>query len=252
MSMQRMDLTPQGHSFLNAAPAKKMAAISALLLFALIYQNFDFAESWKVNLLPLNEKARSAHARELLGKKYKGSSAQLVESANSLGLAIFNDVYKSLPKKYRNHAVDVSSVILQSAEKYEIDPVFIMAMIKTESSFNPQARGSHGEIGLMQLKPDTAEWIANKFHLRWKGPHTLEDPVSNVKIGMAYVHYLRDRFDGHANKYLSAYNMGQAKVCRMYADEQTPHIYSVRVMKNYGETYRRLAAATMLSLLAEN
>ncbi len=252
MTMQRMDLTPHEHSFLNSSASKKIAAISALLLVALMYQNFDFSDSWKVDLLPVNERVRSAHARELLGTQYKGSSAQLVESADSLGIAIFTDIYKSLPKKYRNSAVDLTSTILQGAERYEIDPVFVIAMIKTESSFNPKARGSHGEIGLMQLKPDTAEWIANKFHIRWNGRRTLENPVSNVRIGMAYINYLRDRFDGHANKYLSAYNMGQGKVCRMYNEDRTPHVYSMRVMKKYGDTYRRLAAATTLSLLADN
>lgn len=230
----------------------KIGAVTALFLTSLFYQNFTFNDGWKMNLIPVNEQVRATHARELLGKAYAGSAAQQVENANSLGMAIFNDVYKNLPKKYKNAAVELSSAILNESEAHEIDPVFVMAIIKTESSFNPLARGSAGEIGLMQLKPDTAQWIAHKFGIPWKGQKTLENPKMNVRIGIAYLDYLRDRFDGHANKYLSAYNMGAGKVCRMYANEQKPKEYSLRVMKNYHETYKRLAAATTLSLIAGN
>lgn len=230
----------------------KYSSIALLVLTALIYQNFDFADGWKVNLIPINEKSRALHAKELLGRRYDGSAAQVVEKANSLGMAIFNEVYKSLPKKHRHAAVELTSTILLESEKYEVDPVFVLAVIKTESSFNPLARGGVGEIGLMQLKPDTAEWIAKKYKIKWKGPKTLENPSANVEIGMAYFDYLRNRFDGHANKYVSAYNMGAGRVLRLYASETTPRTYSTKVMKNYSNFYQRLAAATTLSLIAGN
>ena len=243
--------TPKStNPFTHSSFSRKAGAISVLVLTALIYQNFDFADGWKINLIPLNEKHRATHAKELLGKYYDGSAAQMVENANSLGMAIFNDVYRNLPKKYKTSAVDVSTAIIEHAEKYEIDPVFVVAVIKTESSLNPMAKGRFGEIGLMQLKPDTAAWIAKKYGIRWKGAKSLENPKTNVILGIAYLNFLRDRFDGHANKYLSAYNMGAKNVCRMYASDRTPHEYSMRVMKNYNSTYRRLAAATTLSLLA--
>lgn len=232
--------------------AKKAAAIFSLLFIAVIFQNFDYVNSLKVNLIPINEKARTSHAKELLGKKYNGSAAQTVERATTLGFAIFEDVYKNLPKKFKADAVAVASTIIQESEKYETDPVFVMAVIKTESSFNPVARGGHGEIGLMQLKPDTAEWIAKKYKIKWHGKKSLENPVTNVILGMAYFDYLRERFDGHPTKYVAAYNMGAASVCRMYASEQTPRGYATRVMKNYNSTYKKLAAATTLSLLAGN
>lgn len=229
---------------------KKMAALSSLVILACIYQNFDFVDAWKVNLIPINERARSLHARELLGKSYTGSNAQLVENANALGMSIFNDVYRSLPKKYKGYSIDLTTRILELSEKYEVDPVFVLAIIKTESSFNPKARGGAGEIGLMQLKPDTAEWVANKNGIKWTGAKSLENPVVNVTLGMAYFNMLRDKFDGHANKYISSYNMGAAKVCRLYASETTPREYSMKVMKHYNNTYKRLAAETTLSLIA--
>jgi soluble lytic murein transglycosylase len=231
---------------------KKLVAVLLVLATGFLYQNFTFENGWKISLIPINEKARSTHAKELLGSKYKGSPAQLVENANSLGIAIFNVVYSSLPKKHKKVAVNLAAAILKESEKHSFDPVFVLAIIKTESSFNPLARGSVGEIGLMQLKPTTAAWIAKKFKIPWKGPKTLENPIMNVRIGVAYMNYLREKFDRHANMYVSAYNMGAGRVFRMYASEQKPKEYSLRVMKHYYETYRRLAAATTMSLIAIN
>lgn len=231
---------------------KKLAAVAIVFSTALFYQNFSFENGWKVNLIPIDEQARASHAKELLGKKYQGSAAQLVERSNSLGIAIFNEVYMNLPKKHKKSAVSLSTAILKESEKHSFDPVFVLAVIKTESSFNPMARGSAGEIGLMQIKPDTAAWIAKKFKITWKGPKTLENPVMNVRIGVAYMNYLREKFDRHANMYVSAYNMGARQVFRMYASEQKPKEYSLRVMRHYNETYKRLAAATTMSLIAIN
>ncbi|MGZ5280412.1 MAG: lytic transglycosylase domain-containing protein [Pseudobdellovibrionaceae bacterium] len=253
MEMQRMDLTTaQPQPLLSHSFCKRMSSMSVLVLTVLLYQNFTFTDNWKVSLIPLNEKSRSAHARELLGNKYAGSPAQSVENVSALGMAIFNDVYRNLPKKHKSAAVDLAAMIVKEAERYGIDPVFVVAVIKTESSFNPLARGSAGEIGLMQIKPDTAKWIAEKANIPWRGPKTLENPTMNVRIGMAYFNYLRESFDGHANKYVSAYNMGALNVRRKYSSGTTPKEYSTRVMKHYNETYKKLSAATTLNLLAGN
>ncbi len=231
---------------------KRMSTMSVLVLTILLYQNFDFAEGWKVNLLPLNEKARANHAKELLGDKYFGSAAESVEGVSTLGMAIYNDVYTNLPQAHKSAATALARTIIKESEKYEIDPVFVVAVIKTESRFNPLVVGRHGEIGLMQVKPDTAKWIAEKMRIPWSGPDMLRNPSMNVRIGMAYMQYLRESFDGHANKYVSAYNMGALNVRRKYSAGETPKVYATKVLKNYTETYRQLSAATTLSLLAGN
>ena len=235
---------------------QKYITLAALVCCAVLFQNFAFVDALKVNMIPVNEKVRSNHARELLGKKYKGSQAQSVERSSNLGSALFNDVYKNLPKKFKSASAELTTTLLAEADKYEIDPVFLVAVIKTESSFNPLIHGSFGEIGLMQVKPDTAQWISKKYGIKWKGAKALEKPSYNVRIGAAYFHWLREKFDGHANKYLSAYNMGALNVHRMYAAAKTPKEYSLRVMKKYEDTYKRLAMLTNLNsanhMIAEN
>jgi soluble lytic murein transglycosylase len=105
----------------------------------------------------------------------------------------------------------------------------------------------------MQLKPDTAEWIAKKYDLPWKGPKTLEDPANNIRIGAAFFDWLRNKFDGEAVKYTSAYNMGAVKVMRMTASDRQPSIYANRVLKNYKKTYDTLSKVSVgKSLFAGN
>ena len=229
----------------------KMTVIATMTVAIVAFQNFDYVSLFHVPLQQVNHQVRAEHAKELLGKKYKGSSAQKAENMPDLNYAIFSTVYKNLPKKYRHQAGLITETIIEQAHKYDFDPVFALAVIKTESSFNPKALGSAGEIGLMQLKPDTAEWIAKKYGLKYRNRMTLENPADNIRLGMAYFHNLRSSFDGYANKYVNAYNMGATKVRRLYASSYKPNEYSGRVIKNYTVIYEKLVA-TRLPVIAHN
>jgi soluble lytic murein transglycosylase len=224
-----------------------------LMMGTLTYNGLGFASKFRTTFFSLNAEARTQHAKELLGVTYEGSAAQKFENPMFLGEAMQQDIYKNLPKKYKNSALELAAILAEESEKYQIDPIFLMAVIKTESSFNPLAKGSAGEIGLMQLKPDTAEWIAKKYDLPWKGPKTLEDPANNIRIGAAFFDWLRNKFDGEAVKYTSAYNMGAVKVMRMTASDRQPSIYANRVLKNYKKTYDTLSKVSVgKSLFAGN
>jgi soluble lytic murein transglycosylase len=208
-----------------------------------LFQNFAMVQP---HFKKVNADTRVAHARELLGEHYEASSAHRAEKNKDLNFSIFSTVYENLPIRFKDKAVNVAQVILDEAEFFEVDPIFVLALIKTESKFNPRARGSHGEIGLMQIKPETAEWIAERESIPWKDSSTLEDPVINIRIGMAYINYLRMTFSGSANKYLSAYNMGARNVRRLYASEVRPREYSVKVMRNYEDLYSKMAKVPSL------
>lgn len=213
-----------------------------LLLVGLFscYQNFDFNKSLRVSLLPTNESARVDHAQELLGSNYVASSAQRLNNETDIGTSIFDEVYMSLPILYKEKSVDLADTIVKESAKYQMDPVFVLAVIKTESRFNPEAIGRHGEIGLMQMKPKTAEWIAKKIGRRWSGAKSLYNPVTNVKISLAYMSYLRKRFKNDPSKYIAAYNMGVTNVNRRIASGFRPREYSDRVLSKYFQTYKAL------------
>ncbi len=233
---------------MKSATTFKISVLFTLGAIGLLFQNFDFNSSATFHLQQVDQKNRVQHAKELLGSNYRGSVAQKAEHIADLHVTIYDNVVHSLPKKYRVQSLALAETIIAEAQANDLDPVFVMAMIKTESEFNPKARGTHGEIGLMQLKPDTAQWIAKAEGIAWHGPATLENPVENVRLGVAYISQLREKTSGFANKYVSAYNLGYAKMSKMYKTSLRPHEYSLRVMKNYKDFYTHMVASRMTTV----
>ncbi|MBC7467173.1 MAG: lytic transglycosylase domain-containing protein [Bdellovibrio sp.] len=220
----------------------KLGFVVLSVLTITLFQNFKFTT---VNLekYQVNEETRIQHAKELLGKKYKKSSAAKFEKENLLNTELLNIVETSLPKKYLPKSEKITKAILTEANKYNIDPVFLISVIKTESAFNPVAVGTSGEIGLMQLMPKTGEYIAKKVGMKnYKGAKTLRDPVKNIKLGAAYFNYLREKFANAAYKYVPAYNVGPGKVAKTENRKDIPKIYSERVLKHYEMLYKRIYA----------
>lgn len=182
--------------------------------------------------------SRIAHAKELLGGvSYRKSAARKSESVKDITDFVESMAIEWLPEKYEKKARSVANAIVHESDKYGFDPVFIMALIQNESRFNPAMRGAHTEIGLMQVKPTTAEWIAKKLKLKYKGEKTLLDPVQNIKLGIAFMSVLRDQFDSHSRLYISAYNMGAKKVRQIVAEDRIPKEYVQAVMKRYVAIY---------------
>jgi soluble lytic murein transglycosylase len=183
---------------------------------------------------------RNLHARELLGKHYRKSIVSRSAQVSDVTEFVLKRTEMRLRPRWKKQARLISQTILQESEKYGFDPVFLMAVIENESSFNPETIGSFGEIGLMQILPDTGQWIAQKFNLPWKGPQSLKNPVTNIILGSAYLAYLREKFDFHSQLYLAAYNMGSKNVARALAKQVMPREYPTRVMKRYINFYAEL------------
>lgn len=144
---------------------------------------------------------------------------------------------KYLPKKYNKDSYAISRTIMSESRKYNLDPLVVTAVIAGESSFNPRAVGSVGEIGLMQLRPETAQWLAKYKRFRWRGAHSLYNPVTNIRYGTAYLAYLKEFFHERGvqgeHLYLAAYNMGAGSVLKNLAKNIRPEIYKKHVMKRY-------------------
>lgn len=180
---------------------------------------------------------RLKHARELLGKYYQKSTVKIGEKIPKINSMVYHWTKDRLPKKYKSQHAEIAQAIIDESLKYGFDPIFIMSVIQGESSFRPNKVGGVGEIGLMQIRPETAEWTAKHFNMKWHGKSSLFDPVTNIKIGAAYISYLRDLFDMHAQLYLAAYNMGQRNVANALEKKIWPKDYPQHVMKHYIEFY---------------
>ncbi|MFZ4403638.1 MAG: lytic transglycosylase domain-containing protein [Pseudobdellovibrionaceae bacterium] len=229
--------------------------IQWIMLLLLLSASVFAAENHKISTpMEINDlnKFRLSHAKELLGTSYKHSTVKSAESFNSIYEQVYTTTHRYLPKTFKHQYKKIAQVIIDSSIKNELDPVFVMAIIMSESSFDPKKVGSVGEIGLMQIRPETAAWLAKKFKLPWKGAKTLRDPVANIRIGTTYLAHLRKRFDSHAQLYIAAYNMGQGNVQRKLAEDVWPKIYPRKVMENYVAFYKDFVTAHNKDLIAQN
>ena len=94
-------------------------------------------------------------------------------------------------------------IILQTANRYQVDPALVNAIIMAESEYNPRAVSSRGARGLMQLMPATAEELGVKDSF---------NPKQNIDGGIRYFKQLVNQFDGDVILALAAYNAGSRKV----------------------------------------
>jgi soluble lytic murein transglycosylase len=104
-----------------------------------------------------------------------------------------------------------------------------------------------GALGLMQVLPSTGEELARKHGVVWRGAETLFDPLVNVKLGVAYLKQLSDRYS-HVPTALAAYNWGPGRIDkRIRRGDTLPKIYVKKIMRAYDTVGGHLALHTSSS-----
>lgn len=93
-----------------------------------------------------------------------------------------------------------------------LDPFLLAALIRVESRFNPGARSEAGAVGMMQIMPETAVWVAREIGVRDFTPEDLYKPEINLQIGAWYLAHLFREFNGNRIAGLAAYNAGRGNV----------------------------------------
>lgn len=110
--------------------------------------------------------------------------------------------------------------IKQNAERYGQDPLLIAAIIRVESNFKENAVSPKGAVGIMQLMPDTANWILKQERF---GEMTVEDAGQSadagIRLGTWYVKELRGQFGDSLPVVLAAYNAGPNRVKQWLNDK---------------------------------
>ena len=105
--------------------------------------------------------------------------------------------------------------VISAADKNNIPPALLYALIKAESNFDPAATSPKGAKGLMQLMDETALWCSEKSDIPLTDIHS---PEENIALGAYYLGYLLSMFDGQTALAVAAYNAGQGRVNRWLSD----------------------------------
>ena len=162
-------------------------------------------------------------------------------------------IAKVTPGYYSDYPVMYRSELLQHARAKKVDPRFMLAIMKQESSFRAGAKSPAGARGLLQLVYDTAIKYNKKAGVPNLRPDDLYKPSVNIAIGSAYVADLKNQFGGLYEAIAASYNGGEDNAARWLDRSKPKHAgifasevgfaetknYVFKVMNNY-RIYREL------------
>ncbi|MCM3746965.1 lytic transglycosylase domain-containing protein [Paenibacillus pasadenensis] len=120
----------------------------------------------------------------------------------------------------------------------DVDPYLIAAIIRVESNFKTDKVSSKGAGGVMQLMPETADWIIEmaKFDAATTRETVVGSAELSIKAGSWYVHALHDQFKGNSVAAVAAYNAGPGKVRQWMRDKVWDGTMEHLDQVPYGET----------------
>ena len=161
------------------------------------------ANDWKLieNLLSDNEVMKSWISYQNGNKAISSVQAQEFISKNQSQIDFDDSIYKLAYPMY------FETEINQHAETFDIDPYLVLSIMREESHFDTSAKSYVGAGGLMQIMPDTAKFIAEKYNLLYS-ERLRYDFNKNIELGCAYLDFVLSQL---SKKYLFAvagYNGG--------------------------------------------
>ncbi|EHI97962.1 Lytic transglycosylase catalytic [Clostridium sp. DL-VIII] len=120
---------------------------------------------------------------------------------------------KFFPYKYQEYVDKYSS-------QYNLDPLLVLAVIKTESKFDDDAHSHKNAVGLMQITVETGEWAANEMGYGTFSKEDLYNEEYNIRMGCWYLRRLNDTFNKDLDLTIAAYNAGPSNVQSWLIDEK--------------------------------
>lgn len=143
---------------------------------------------------------------------------------------IYSVTIQMVPNHLDKRAHKYLPLVREAAAKYGVDQSLILAIMQTESAFNPYAVSNADALGLMQVVQRTAGADVFKSEGHWGTPSRsyLFDPANNINTGTAYLAILQNSYlAGIANptsrRYavITAYNGGAGSVLRVFSSDKT-------------------------------
>ena len=144
-----------------------------------------------------------------------------------------------------------------------MDKFLVLSVMKVESNFSVDARSKSGAVGLMQIMPETANWIARQLNENPPTINQLHESDKNIKYGVWYLSELEYEFFENDVLALAAYNAGRGNVrhwmeengwTKDFSDvDSIPYLetrnYVKKVLKcreKYGELYEEKSATKLV------
>ncbi len=117
----------------------------------------------------------------------------------------------------KTHPLPYTETVEKYAEQYAVPEEILYAVMYTESSFKSDAVSDKGAIGLMQITPDTFEWLCRKSDRPETDAELLFKPETNIAFGAAFLSLLYSEY-GNWDTVYAAYNAGRTKVNEWLSD----------------------------------
>jgi len=144
-----------------------------------------------------------------------------------------------------------AQAIAEEAGRVGFDPLLVVALIDVESDFQYGAVSQRGARGLMQIRPATLEYLGERFGVADVKARLAEDPTLEIRLGVRYLHVLRQRF-GNLDDALLAYNLGPAKLRRVRREHGLAQYqdYLRAVKRDYAQLQREIGVGGDWTLAA--
>jgi hypothetical protein len=209
---------------------KIILSITALCLLTLtasaqkrVFDNFDTKDGVQVVVKPIIVETPAVKPKKTkTGDKrlVKKTSQTTMSVQDGLGAKNVNAAYGKMTmgsgtalRGFTTGSMEIDSYIVESSQRYGIDPLLIYAQMHQESSFKLKATSYKGASGLMQLMPGTA---------RRFGVTSIYDPKQNIDAGVKYMRWLLNTFGGDVVLALAGYNAGEGAVWK-YGNQVPPY-----------------------------
>jgi len=220
-----------------AAAAAAILTGAAIPSTPLLYPDGSVVEVPQVTELRMKLAEREAALRDAQARLQDYEDEAHFQEALRLGVA---DAVRAsgLPLRQQRR---VAVAIVREAQRNNVDPMLVIALIRCESSFNNYAVSHVGAMGLMQVMPDTGKYLADKAGMRLGRSTNLFDAETNIELGTAYLANLIQRF-GSVEHALVAYNAGPGLAKKILAKRESRKKFMAGYPTKVVQEFRKLKA----------
>lgn len=151
-------------------------------------------------------------------KKKRGIGRKILAGVIFIVLILNTILFGAIAYGGKNYPLEYIEEINKYSAEYGVDPKIVLAIMRVESNFDPNAHSKANAKGLMQILPETSKHISKLLKID-ENSVDLNDPETNIKYGTYYIKYLMQNFKD-LNTVYAAYNGGIGNVNTWLKDEK--------------------------------